>query len=212
MAAQSHPEQVHRRSPAAAIVIRVVRSRAARRASVRHIRGVPNRVARRASVRHIRAVRSRAERRVSARHIQAVPSRAARRASVRHMAIVPQAARPVSARPAALVGSAAAGSFGGGARTGFGRRGPDLTPSVEKERVSNYDPNKKQYVRQNDPERSRNSGRTAQKQRGVAGSGMNYDDDFVRSRKKKKVAAQKAFIEPIKIEKAFMTAETITSG
>ena len=30
----------------------------------------------------------------------------------------------------------------------------DLTPSVEKERVSNYDPNKKQYVRQNDPERA----------------------------------------------------------
>ncbi len=27
----------------------------------------------------------------------------------------------------------------------------DLAPSVEKERVSNYDPNKKQYVRQNDP-------------------------------------------------------------
>ncbi|MBR2798142.1 MAG: translation initiation factor IF-2 [Clostridia bacterium] len=85
-----------------------------------------------------------------------------------------------------------------------------MTPSVEKERVSNYDPNKKQYVRQNDPERSRNTGRTAQKQRGGAGSGMNYDDEFVRGRKKKKAAAQKAFIEPIKIEKAFMTAETIT--
>ena len=113
-------------------------------------------------------------------------------------------------RPAGGFGGQRGGSFGGGARTGFGRRGPDLTPSVEKERVSNYDPNKKQYVRQNDPERSRNSGRTAQKQRGGAGSGMNYDDDFVRSRKKKKVAAQKAFIEPIKIEKAFMTAETIT--
>ena len=113
-------------------------------------------------------------------------------------------------RPAGGFGGQRGSSFGGGARTGFGRRGPDLTPSVEKERVSNYDPNKKQYVRQNDPERSRNSGRTAQKQRGGAGSGMNYDDDFVRSRKKKKVAAQKAFIEPIKIEKAFMTAETIT--
>ena len=32
----------------------------------------------------------------------------------------------------------------------------------------------------------------------------------MRSRKKQKKAAQKAFIEPIKIEKAFMTAETIT--
>ena len=28
-----------------------------------------------------------------------------------------------------------------------------MTPSVEKERVSNYDPNKKNYVRQHDPER-----------------------------------------------------------
>ena len=113
-------------------------------------------------------------------------------------------------RPAGGFGGQRGGGFGGGARPGFGRRGPDLTPSVEKERVSNYDPNKKQYVRQNDPERSRNTGRTAQKQRGGAGSGMNYDDEFVRGRKKKKAAAQKAFIEPIKIEKAFMTAETIT--
>ncbi|MBQ3425477.1 MAG: translation initiation factor IF-2, partial [Clostridia bacterium] len=100
---------------------------------------------------------------------------------------------------------------GGGPRGGFGsRRGPDLTPSVEKERVSNYDPNKKQYQRQNDPERSRNTGRTAVRQRGGAGSGLNYDDDFVRGRKKKRSAAQKAYIEPIKIEKAYMTAETIT--
>ncbi|MBQ6348416.1 MAG: translation initiation factor IF-2, partial [Clostridia bacterium] len=91
-----------------------------------------------------------------------------------------------------------------------GRRGPDLTPSVEKERVSNYDPNQKQYVRQNDPERSRNTGRAATRQRGGAGNLNNYDDDFVRNRKKQKKAAQKASIEPIKIEKAFMTAETIT--
>ncbi len=106
-------------------------------------------------------------------------------------------------------GGARPGGFGG-QRGGFGRKGPDLTPSVEKERVSNYDPNKKQYVRQNDPERSRASGRTAQKQRGGAGNLNNYDDDFVRSRKKQKKVAQKASIEPIKIEKAFMTAETIT--
>ena len=106
-------------------------------------------------------------------------------------------------------GGARPGGFGG-QRGGFGRKGPDLTPSVEKERVSNYDPNKKQYVRQNDPERSRASGRTAQKQRGGAGNLNNYDDDFVRNRKKQKKAAQKASIEPIKIEKAFMTAETIT--
>ena len=104
----------------------------------------------------------------------------------------------------------AGGGFGGG-RGGFGgRKGPDLVPSVEKERVSNYDPNKKQYVRQNDPERSRNSGRTAQKQRGGASNLTSYDEDFVRNRKKRKAAAPKARIEQAVIDKAYMTAETIT--
>ncbi|MBQ8108678.1 MAG: translation initiation factor IF-2 [Clostridia bacterium] len=85
-----------------------------------------------------------------------------------------------------------------------------MVPSVEKERVSNYDPNKKQYVRQNDPERSRNTGRGTTKQRGGASNLSNYDDDFVRSRKKQKKVAQKNVIQAVKIEKAFMTAETIT--
>ncbi len=103
-----------------------------------------------------------------------------------------------------------AGGFGGG-RGGFGgRKGPELQPSVEKERVSNYDPNKKQYVRQNDPERNRNTGRAAQKQRGGASNLNNYDDEFVRNRKKQKKAAQKTYIEPTRIDKAYMTAETIT--
>ena len=107
-------------------------------------------------------------------------------------------------------GQRPAGGFGGG-RGGFGgRKGPDITPTVEKERVSNYDPNKKQYVRQNDPERSRNSGRTAQKQRGGASNLTSYDEDFVRNRKKRKAAAPKAHIEQVKIDKAYMTAETIT--
>ena len=111
----------------------------------------------------------------------------------------------------------AGGGFGGGPRggfggprPGFGRKGPELVPSVEKERVSNYDPNKKQYVRQNDPERSRNTGRGTTKQRGGASNLSNYDDDFVRSRKKQKKVAQKNVIQAVKIEKAFMTAETIT--
>ena len=93
--------------------------------------------------------------------------------------------------------------MGGGRPGGFGgRRGPELAPSVEKERVSNYDPNKKQYVRQNDPERSRNSGRATARQRGGASNLNNYDDEFVRNRKKRKVVAQKAAIPTVKIEKA----------
>ncbi len=122
--------------------------------------------------------------------------------------------RPAGApgqRPAGGTGGAARGGFGGPRGGGFGgRRGPELAPSVEKERVSNYDPNKKQYVRQNDPERSRNSGRAAAKQRGGASNLNNYDDEFVRNRKKRKASAQKAAIPTVKIEKAYMTAETIT--
>ena len=108
-------------------------------------------------------------------------------------------------------GQRPSGGFGG-TRGGFGgRKGPDLQPSVEKERVSNYDPNKKQYVRQNDPERNRNTGRAAARQRGGASNLTSYDEDFVRNRKKQKKAAQtRTFIEPVKIDKAYMTAETIT--
>ena len=83
----------------------------------------------------------------------------------------------------------------------------DLAPSVEKERVSNYDPNKKQYVRQNDPERNANRN-NRRRDANMISSG--YDDEFIRGKKKKKAAAKKAFIEPVKIEKAVMSAEKIT--
>ena len=95
-------------------------------------------------------------------------------------------------------GGAGRGGFGGGRS-----KGPDLTPVMEKERVSNYDPNKKQYTRQNDPERNKARSRQG------AGRGGYGDDDAWRSRRKKKgMSAYKP--EPIKIEKAFMTAEHIT--
>ncbi|MBQ6594187.1 MAG: translation initiation factor IF-2 [Clostridia bacterium] len=96
----------------------------------------------------------------------------------------------------------------GAPRTGgFGRsRMPDLTPSVEKERVSNYDPNKKQYVRQNDPERAA----TRSRKRDSASMNTGYDDEVVRGKRKKKPVQKKAAITPIKIETAVMTAEKIT--
>ena len=97
------------------------------------------------------------------------------------------------------------GGSTGGARGGFGRRMSDLTPSVEKERVSNYDPNKKQYVRQNDPERAARTRRN----KGVNING-GLDDEIVRGKRKKKQQASAPRPEPVKIEKAFMTAETIT--
>ena len=94
---------------------------------------------------------------------------------------------------------------------GGGRsRGPELTPVVEKERVSNYDPNKKQYIRQHDPEHVAKNRKQLQKESYNSG----YDDDTVRGGKKarstKKQPSAQQMMAPIKIEKAFMTAETIT--
>ncbi len=96
----------------------------------------------------------------------------------------------------------------GPARPGMGRpaRGPELTPTVEKERVSNYDPNKKMYQRQYDPERNR-----ARKSGGVRELGVVPDDDVMRGRggKRRKLSAQQQ-MAPIRIEKAVMTTEVIT--
>ncbi|MBP3647825.1 MAG: translation initiation factor IF-2, partial [Clostridia bacterium] len=124
-------------------------------------------------------------------------------------------------RPAGGPGGAprpAGGGFGnrpaggpGAGRPMGGARKPaaiDMTPSVEKERVSNYDPNKKNYVRQHDPER------VAKNRKQLARENFSgYDDEVIRggrkSRLKKQPSAQQ-LMAPIKIEKAFMTAETIT--
>ncbi len=98
----------------------------------------------------------------------------------------------------------------GGNRSGVGRpraASLDLTPVAEKERVSNYDPNKKQYIRQHDPEY------VAKNRKQLVKESFNgYDDDVVRGGKRsrvKKPSVQQT-MAPIKIEKAYMTAETIT--
>ncbi len=118
------------------------------------------------------------------------------------------AGAPQGARPAG--GGFGARPAGGGRPMSGGPRskGPELTPAVEKERVSNYDPNKKNYVRQHDPERvAKNRKQLA---RDTFSGGL--DDDVVRGGRRaraKKPSAQQ-MMAPIKIEKAFMTAETIT--
>ena len=90
-------------------------------------------------------------------------------------------------------------------------RTPELAPVVEKERVSNYDPNKKQYQRQHDPERVAKSRKQLAKESAAYNGGM--DDEIVRggkrSRGKKQLSAQQ-MMAPIVIDKAYMTAETIT--
>ena len=93
---------------------------------------------------------------------------------------------------------------------GLGRKlSSELTPAVEKERVSNYDPNKKNYVRQNDPERAAKNRKQQTNARGSMAYGM--DDEFERGKRgKKKAQIQQPKPEPVKIEKAVMNNETIT--
>ena len=104
----------------------------------------------------------------------------------------------------------AGGAQGGrpmGNRPGARPKAPELAPAMEKERVSNYDPNKKNYVRQHDPER------VTRNRKQMAKSSFNgYDDDVIRGGKRsriKKPSAQQ-MMAPIKIETAYMTGDTIT--
>ena len=115
------------------------------------------------------------------------------------------AGAPQGARPAGGFNRPAGGPpRAGGARPA---KGPELMPVVEKERVSNYDPNKKSYIRQHDPER------VAKNRKQMARESFNgIDDDVVRGGRRaraKKPSAQ-MMMAPIRIEKAAMTAETIT--
>ena len=61
-------------------------------------------------------------------------------------------------------------------------KAPELTPVMEKERVSNYDPNKKNYIRQHDPERV-----TRNKRNAVKNTFNGYDDDVVRGGRRARV-------------------------
>ena len=89
----------------------------------------------------------------------------------------------------------------------------EMLPVMEKERVSNYDPNKKNYVRQHDPEHVAKNKKQLQKE-SLSSSGYNgYDDDQERGAKRVRVKKQPSvqqMMAPIKIEKAYMTADTIT--
>ncbi|MBS7301470.1 MAG: translation initiation factor IF-2 [Eubacteriales bacterium] len=91
-------------------------------------------------------------------------------------------------------------------------RGPELAPVVEKERVSNHDPNKKQYIRQHDPERVAKSRKQLAKESANMNGGM--DDEVVRGGKRaragKKQPSAQQMMAPIHIDKAYMTAEHIT--
>ncbi|MBR3428586.1 MAG: translation initiation factor IF-2 [Clostridia bacterium] len=103
----------------------------------------------------------------------------------------------------------AGGAQPGSARSAGSRsRTPELTVPMEKERVSNYDPNKKNYIRQHDPEHVSRNRKQASKNSGFNG----YDDEVIRGGKRarsKKPSAQQ-MMAPIKIETAYMAGDTIT--
>ena len=89
-----------------------------------------------------------------------------------------------------------------------GPKAPELFPVEEKAPVSNYDPNKKQYIRQHDPEHVARNRKQASKNSNYSG----YDDEVIRGGKRsraKKPSAQQ-MMAPIKIETAYMAGDTIT--
>lgn len=121
-------------------------------------------------------------------------------------------ARPQGARPQGGAGFQARPQGGTGRPAGVGMNRPkpavpDMAPAMGKERVSNYDPNKKNYVRQHDPEHVARNRKQLSRDAGYSG----YDDDVVRGGKRsrmKKPSAQK-MMAPIKIEHAYMSGDTI---
>ena len=107
------------------------------------------------------------------------------------------------------------GGFGGRNQGGSGRsRGSaaaELAPPMEKERVSNYDPNKKSYERQHDPEYVSKNRKQANNNRNN-NTFNGYDDEVIRGGKRaraKKPSAQQ-MMAPIKIDTAYMAGDTIT--
>ena len=121
-------------------------------------------------------------------------------------------ARPQGARPQGGAGFQARPQGGTGRPAGVSMNRPkpavpDMAPAMGKERVSNYDPNKKNYVRQHDPEHVARNRKQLSRDAGYSG----YDDDVVRGGKRsrmKKPSAQQ-MMAPIKIEHAYMSGDTI---
>lgn len=85
----------------------------------------------------------------------------------------------------------------------------DFLPIVEKERVSNYDPNKNNYQRVYDPEKKVQKTKKALAKGAALNTGLDEEEFGSRKRGGKKAQRVQPKPEPVKIEKAFMTAETI---
>jgi translation initiation factor IF-2 len=139
---------------------------------------------------------------------------------------------PAEHRPRASAQPAQAPRTGDGRRTGFAPREPRpafgadarpqgarkpakggkpisavLPPPQEKEKVSNYDPNRSAYSQKDTAEKKPRSRKATLKKQLSAG----LDDRTYGSRRpKRKTTEAKAHIEPIRIEHAVITAERVT--
>ena len=101
------------------------------------------------------------------------------------------------------------------AQGGFARGGKPpapITPSVSKERVSNYDPNKSNYTRNYEAEKKARSKKALQKETvaPVARSAWDEDAPMGGNRRRPRKQVQQYRPEPIIIEKAVITTENVT--
>ncbi|MFZ5975565.1 MAG: translation initiation factor IF-2 [Bacillota bacterium] len=82
-----------------------------------------------------------------------------------------------------------------------------LPPAQEKEKVSNYDPNRSAYSKDNQSEKKPRSKKAVLKK---INDSNGFEDRVYGSRRPKRKAPEKTHIEPIHIEKAVITAERVT--
>ena len=120
--------------------------------------------------------------------------------------------RPAGGQQSGYNNRPAGGQQGGfnKSNSSYGARGkaaaPTLAPPLEKERVSNYDPNKSTYDNKKHDYDKKSTSRKL-----ILNKTQNsFDDSRYHKGRKKKPFEAKTFIEPIKIDKATVTGDTLT--
>jgi translation initiation factor IF-2 len=122
----------------------------------------------------------------------------------------PQGDRPMGNRPPRPQGERPMGARPAGQGRPARSSGPDLTPAVEKERVSNYDPNKSAYQRVYDVERKAPKAKKDVFKENIAKAGGLDDNARFRKQRRGKTAAAAPKVEAVKITHAVMSTEKIT--
>lgn len=87
------------------------------------------------------------------------------------------------------------------------RSAAPIAPPMEKGRVSNYDPKKNSYTRVFDNDKRQKSKKQLEKERYAKQGGL---DEVIRGRRPRKRQQQAPKPEPIKIDKAVITGDTVS--